>query len=253
MSNTCLEGDVRPFLDGDRPVHDLTHYYSGADTPSGYRFSGAAFDIFGRGGDDPDRFRAEDLLALAFLSVPAEGHAALAILGQQADELNGLLAEVPADVDLWDVDADLVDDGSPASQLWERLTALPKFGFVSANKLLAAKAPTAPSRLRQRGEASAAAQRERLLAPAAARAPRRVPAVTSGRGPNRRRTARLTLAAASSRCGGVDAEPGRQRRPASVQSVPQPLRRLPPEGWSTGTARSVPAVPPARSSCPAGG
>ena len=115
------------------------------------RFSGAHFERIGGGGGRPEvasEFTAEELLAVTMLSVRIEGYHALEILHYRADELNGLLAQIPHDIALQDPGAEvhIAKDG-PAWRLWDAICDIEprpesnRIGPIAAAKLLARKRP----------------------------------------------------------------------------------------------------------------
>ena len=82
------------------------------------------------------------------LSVRIEGYHALEILNYQAGKLNGLLAQIPIDVDLQDPGAAAhIAKGGPAWRLWAAICDIEprpernRIGPVAAGKLLARKRP----------------------------------------------------------------------------------------------------------------
>jgi hypothetical protein len=115
------------------------------------RYSGAYFDRLGGRGDQGEaanQFTAEDLLAITMLSVRIEGYHALEILHYRADELNGLLSEIPVGVPLQAPEAgDLIREGGPAWRLWDAICDIEprpeknSVGPITAGKLLAHKRP----------------------------------------------------------------------------------------------------------------
>jgi hypothetical protein len=130
---TCL---VRRYLD---------------DATGRARYSGAYFERIGGGGDQPESanvFTADDLLAVTMLSVRIEGYHALEILHYRADELNGLLSQIPPGVALQDsrAAAHIARDG-PAWRLWGAVCDIEprpesnRIGPIAAGKLLARKRP----------------------------------------------------------------------------------------------------------------
>lgn len=138
--------------DEDNAVRLVRDYFAVDPSTGRARYSGAHFDRLGGGGDRPEtahRITAEDLLAVSMLSVPVVGYYALHVLDYRADEINGLLAQVPPDLDLTDDRAaDVIADGGPAWQLWELLRDIKprpqdrrRLGPVAAGKLLARKRP----------------------------------------------------------------------------------------------------------------
>ncbi|MEJ5914502.1 DUF6308 family protein [Pseudokineococcus sp. 1T1Z-3] len=120
----------------------LREYYA-EDDDGRPHYTGAAFDRW-----DPSRtraasvdvFTADDVLALPLLSVQLNGRAVLDLLVRRADELNALLAEVPADLDLVDVETPITRDW-PASRLLAALRTLDRVGTTTATKLIARKRP----------------------------------------------------------------------------------------------------------------
>jgi Family of unknown function (DUF6308) len=107
-------------------------------------YTGAAFERFAGSGDHPrvaNVFTAADLVAVSMLSVQVPPRAALRILLDECDSLSACLADIPADVDLADVDEAVVADGSAADRLWWQLYSYPGVGSVTAGKLLARKRP----------------------------------------------------------------------------------------------------------------
>jgi len=145
MTPIDIPGELR-----DRAVSLVERYFA-TDGDGRARYSGAQFERLGGGGDRPDvacRFTEADLLAVSMLSVRIDGYHALHVLEYRADELNSLLAEIPADIALADPGAgDLVADGMPADVLWQAVCEIrprPKdkrIGPVAAGKLLARKRP----------------------------------------------------------------------------------------------------------------
>jgi hypothetical protein len=104
---------------------------------------GAAFDTWDSSGTrlaDADRFTADDLVAVSFLSVDISASAARLLLVDRAAEINALL------VDLGD-DRDLADEAEPLSDDWvgwtlmRELRKLPDVGPTRASKLIARKRP----------------------------------------------------------------------------------------------------------------
>ncbi|MBP2216069.1 DUF6308 family protein [Arthrobacter sp. CAN_C5] len=137
--------------DTEKATRHLAEYYR-----PGYRFglprTGANFDQWAGGGDSPDvknRFTADDLVAVSFLSVNVPAVAAISFIRDDAALVEKLLSAIPADLRM----AELDDDGyrehlgmeSPAQKLWETVTRRGKekwgIGPTTASKLLARKRP----------------------------------------------------------------------------------------------------------------
>ena len=89
---------------------------------------------------DADRFTADDLVVVTSLSVDTPGPAAIAVLRDNADEINAMLAAVGPDRDLADEIGPITADW-PAWRLNRRLRDLDGVGPVIASKLLARKRP----------------------------------------------------------------------------------------------------------------
>ncbi|PTU57882.1 hypothetical protein DBB34_01810 [Sphaerisporangium cinnabarinum] len=105
-------------------------------------WAGSRFERLAGGGDRPetvDRFTADDLVAVSLLSVNVPPHGAIDLLETRADEFAQLLAEIPHDVELVDLES-IPDDWAPG-RLWEALRDIHGIGWVTAGKLLARKRP----------------------------------------------------------------------------------------------------------------
>ncbi|UNN05025.1 DUF6308 family protein [Rhodococcus opacus] len=103
----------------------------------------AHFDSWSSTGDRPgevDRFTADDLVAVSFLSVQIPPMAARAILDTETEALSALLRAIGPDRDLVD-EPDLLAPGWPAWDLETALWALPGIGRTKATKLIARKRP----------------------------------------------------------------------------------------------------------------
>ncbi|GAB2549726.1 DUF6308 family protein [Brachybacterium huguangmaarense] len=68
------------------------------------RFTGSRFDDFGRETGDENTITAADLLSLSFLSVEIGGDAVLGIMEGLEDRIGELLASLPTDVDIHELD-----------------------------------------------------------------------------------------------------------------------------------------------------
>jgi hypothetical protein len=122
--------------DDSRALSYLSTYYGkgGAD-----QYTGAYFDEFAPN-QDPDRFSAEDVVTVSFLSVFVPPMAAHCLLVSHADHFNDLLVDVGPDRDLATEEA-TIDDTWAARRLYRALLGLPGVGPTTASKLLARKRP----------------------------------------------------------------------------------------------------------------
>ncbi|WP_410793571.1 DUF6308 family protein [Kribbella sp. C-35] len=120
----------------------LSCYY-GLNGHEAHRYTGARFDTWDSAGSrdsSHNRFTADDLVAVSFLSVNVPPLAAEALLDTRANEFAELLEELGPD-------RDLVDERTPWTEdwvgwrLWGMLDALPSVGPTTASKLYARKRP----------------------------------------------------------------------------------------------------------------
>lgn len=104
------------------------------------KFAAELFDEFGD--NPPDRFVADDLVAVSLLDVRFGPEAVRALLIDSHNGANALLADaaLPNDRDIWDPAVDL-SRTSPSWRLWDLLVAIPNVGATRASKLLARKRP----------------------------------------------------------------------------------------------------------------
>lgn len=98
------------------------------------------WDSTGRREADVNRFTADDIVAVAFLSVQVHPLAAMHLLGDGAGNFAERLIEVGEDRDLVKDDSVLSDDWV-GWKLMSELQALPNIGPVTASKLFARKRP----------------------------------------------------------------------------------------------------------------
>jgi hypothetical protein len=106
-------------------------------------YTGSVFDTWdstGTRAQDADRFTADDLVAVGFLSVVVDARAAYALLHQRTREFADLLAAVGPDRDLVD-EVHVFDDEWAGWRLLHALRALPGVGTTTATKLFARKRP----------------------------------------------------------------------------------------------------------------
>ena len=127
----------------ERALSQLRGYYGPAFGTKG-SYTGAAFDSWdstGHRADDQNRFTADDLVAVTFLSVKVPAPAAYRLLGPDAGRFNDLLAAVGEDRDFADVPPEEITPDSPAWVLEGALRGLPGIGRTIASKLMARKRP----------------------------------------------------------------------------------------------------------------
>ena len=135
----CMNKYLPPSLHGSenaRAVSRLAEYYS-ADNP----YTGVTFDTWKSRHCVPatDEFTADDILAVAFLSVDVPALATKEILLIDARRFNGLLAKIPQDLSFWDAGAP--DRESAQWQLETALRGLHQVDLAIASKLMARKRP----------------------------------------------------------------------------------------------------------------
>lgn len=105
--------------------------------------AGRYFDDFARN-SDPGRFTADDVAAVATLSVPLEAGSVIGLLVDRADTLAALLGDprMPEPrATLWEVDPSVLEPDQPLALIYEELKRIPGISYVRASKLLAAKRP----------------------------------------------------------------------------------------------------------------
>lgn len=127
----------------DRAVSQLRGYYGPAFEATG-SFTGAAFDSWdstGSRADDLNRFTADDLVAVTFLSVRVGPRAAHRLLMSEAGRFTELLEAVGPDHDFVDIDPEDITPDSPAWELERALRELPDIGRTISSKLMARKRP----------------------------------------------------------------------------------------------------------------
>lgn len=121
----------------------LECYYGKGPHAHHQPFTGAWFDTWDSTGtreQDVNRFTADDLVAVSFLSVNIAPSAARHLLEVKAATFTALLEELGPDRDLV-TEADGWADSWAGWRLWSELTALPTVGPTRASKLYARKRP----------------------------------------------------------------------------------------------------------------
>lgn len=119
--------------DDHQAIDYLRTYY-------GQPYTGAYFDTWSLAHHDPDRFTADDLVAVSFLSVVVPPLAARALLDTRRSEFEELLRAVGPDRDLADQEQP-VDESQPGSQLYRAVRGLHGVGRTIGTKVLARKRP----------------------------------------------------------------------------------------------------------------
>jgi hypothetical protein len=104
-------------------------------------FTGRHFEHYSAMGN-PNRFEPSDLLAIEALSIGLPKEVAAQLFLEEVDYFSELLADIPANIDMWDVPRSVMEDGSRAAELHTRLREnLDDVDWVKAGKLLASKRP----------------------------------------------------------------------------------------------------------------
>jgi hypothetical protein len=129
--------------DNDALAYLRAYYAKKHSACLGYVNSGARFDDWDSTGTraaDVDRFTADDLVAVTFLSVQVPPEAACGLLAGRPGYFSELLPEMP-DRDLVTVDPSEINEEWPPWRAWNRLRELSGVDWVIASKLLARKRP----------------------------------------------------------------------------------------------------------------
>jgi hypothetical protein len=143
MNTFCLPEALQTSDDEFALNHLCRYYRERPGTPLGADFTGARFDIWDSSRtrtEDADKFTADDLVAVTFLSVTVPPKAAWDLLVRRTDGFSKLLALVP-DTDLADIEPSAITPSWPAWRLWDELRTLQEVDWVIASKLIARKRP----------------------------------------------------------------------------------------------------------------
>ncbi|QES58604.1 hypothetical protein DEJ51_00665 [Streptomyces venezuelae] len=136
---------MHAFVNAPRARGDLQDYFGISRAPGAPVYTGRRFEHLAGGGDRTDvadRITAEDLVAMQTLSVTVPAPVALDLLeGRLGARLSELLQAVPHGVDMADVEAGVLSEGSPADRAWHLLYDQHDVNYVIAGKLLARKRP----------------------------------------------------------------------------------------------------------------
>jgi len=101
-------------------------------------YTGSLFESFCS--KDPNRFSAEDIVAVSMLSVNIPASATRWILGDGSEKLSELLHKINEQLSIDNPDADLTNGGH-AWKLWKELSNRWGIGETKCSKLLASKRP----------------------------------------------------------------------------------------------------------------
>lgn len=122
-------------------VELLERYYAtnSAGVPA---YTGARFEEVAALNADPNVIGPADFTAVSMLSVDVPARAAIRLLGPDAAAVIALLAQIPNERAIIDIEPDELAAGSPASQLWDLLRGGGDgLGPTTTSKLIAAKRP----------------------------------------------------------------------------------------------------------------
>jgi len=146
--DTSLSTRLLRFVADPQAVDDLRSYFQ--DGPPNTGYPGRWFEQIGTPDEqkrDRNRLTADDIVALSALSIRLPITVSARLLGPDADEISNLLAEIPADADLWTVPRSALSPRSAAYRLFTKFRAMAWNGGehgtsgVTASKLLARKRP----------------------------------------------------------------------------------------------------------------
>jgi hypothetical protein len=125
----------------ERALNHLRQYY-GLGPWENRAYTGSYFDNLPA--ESTDRVTAEDIIAVACLSVHVPAAAAVKVLGEQTAHITGLLADIP-NANLEDIPFEDHDNhfgtGTSALRLWKLLRNHHGVGQTTASKLMARKRP----------------------------------------------------------------------------------------------------------------
>lgn len=146
--DTSLPTRLLQIVADPQAVDDLRTYFE--DGPPNTGYAGRWFEQIGAPEDQErnrNRLTADDIVALSALSIRLPITVSARLLGPDADEISGLLNEIPADADLWTVPRSELSPKSAAYRLFTKFRAMAWNGGehgtagVTASKLLARKRP----------------------------------------------------------------------------------------------------------------
>ncbi|MGW3619140.1 DUF6308 family protein [Micromonospora arida] len=138
-----MAADLLDLVRADSAFDNLRAYF---DETLPRPYSGRRFEALAGGGDRPttrDVITADDLVAVRMLSVTVPAEASVGLLeGELGEQINGLLAQIPTDVELGTARAMcLVADGQAADRAWCLLDEQIGIDYVIAGKVMARKRP----------------------------------------------------------------------------------------------------------------
>jgi hypothetical protein len=88
-------------------------------------FTGRHFEHYSAIGN-PNRFEPSDLRVIEALSVGLPKEVAAQLFIEKVDYFGELLADIPANIDIWDVPRSVMEDGGRAAELHTRLRENPR-------------------------------------------------------------------------------------------------------------------------------
>ncbi|WP_431728470.1 DUF6308 family protein [Verrucosispora sp. TAA-831] len=138
-----MAADVLDLIRAKAAIDNLRTYF---DETLPRPYSGRRFEALAGGVDRPttrNKITADDLVAVRMLSVTVPAEAAIGLLeGELGEQISGLLAQIPTDIELGtDRAKDLVADGQAADQAWHLLDDQTGIDYVIAGKIMARKRP----------------------------------------------------------------------------------------------------------------
>jgi hypothetical protein len=129
-------------ISDEAALGNLNRYFGNAEW-AGKEFTGAHFESLGT--PDPERMTAEDIVAVACLSIHVPARTAVGVLGKQRDKISDHLDGIPNGVALEDIPFEEHDRyfgcDSSAHLLWWLLRRHHGVGATTASKIMARKRP----------------------------------------------------------------------------------------------------------------
>lgn len=146
--DTTLTTRLLRFVTDPAAVQDLRTFYQ--DGPPNTGYTGRWFELIGTPEEqhrNRNRLTADDIVALSALNIRLPITVSARLLGPDSEEISELLAEIPANVDLWAASRSDLSPKSATYRLFTKFRAMAWNGGeqgasgVTASKLLARKRP----------------------------------------------------------------------------------------------------------------